>query len=43
MQALRWFFRGWRRLEMMAEFGRAEGARIPLTLNILGLARKQAG
>jgi cyclopropane fatty-acyl-phospholipid synthase-like methyltransferase len=43
MQVLRWFFRGWRRLEMMAEFGRAEGARIPLTLNILGLARKHAG
>lgn len=37
---LRLWFRGWRRLECMAEFGFAAGARIPLTLNILGIARK---
>jgi len=41
-QALRLAFRTLRRLEYMAEFGFQSGRTIPLTLNILAIARKSA-
>ncbi|HTQ31493.1 MAG TPA: class I SAM-dependent methyltransferase [Opitutaceae bacterium] len=34
------FFRAWRRLEYMAEFGRREGRCVPLSLNLLAVAHK---
>ena len=34
------FFRMWRRLEMMAELGPQQGRGVPLSLNLLGVARK---
>jgi cyclopropane fatty-acyl-phospholipid synthase-like methyltransferase len=34
------FFRWWRRLEMMAELGPAQGRAVPLSLNLLAVARK---
>lgn len=34
------FFRLWRRLEMMAELGPQQGRGVPLSLNLLGVARK---
>jgi SAM-dependent methyltransferase len=34
------FFRLFRRLEMISEFGWAQGSRIPLTLNILAIAKR---
>jgi len=37
------FFRGWRRMQFAAEFGFAPSRAIPLSLNIMGVARKPAG
>jgi SAM-dependent methyltransferase len=34
------FFRTWRRLEVMAELGPAQGRRVPLSLNLLIVAKK---
>ena len=34
------FFRTWRRLEVMAELGPQHGRTVPLSLNLLGIARK---
>jgi SAM-dependent methyltransferase len=34
------FFRTWRRLEMMAELGPGQGRNIPLSLNLLSVAKK---
>ena len=34
------FFRAWRRLELMAELGPQHGRGVPLSLNLLGVARK---
>ena len=34
------FFRCWRRLEVMAELGPQHGRTVPLSLNLLGVARK---
>jgi SAM-dependent methyltransferase len=34
------FFRSWRRLEVMAELGPQHGRTVPLSLNLLGVARK---
>jgi SAM-dependent methyltransferase len=34
------FFRAWRRLEVMAELGPQEGRSVPLSLNLLAVARK---
>jgi len=34
------FFRMWRRLEMMAELGPEQGRNIPLSLNLLSVAKK---
>ena len=36
------FFRTWRRLEVMAELGPQQGRIVPLSLNLLGIARKPA-
>ena len=36
------FFRTWRRLEVMAELGPQQGRTVPLSLNLLGVARKPA-
>ena len=35
------FFRLWRRLEMMAELGPQQGRAVPLTLNLLAVAKKK--
>jgi SAM-dependent methyltransferase len=37
------FFRLWRRLELMAELGPEQGRQVPLSLNLLALARKSSG
>jgi cyclopropane fatty-acyl-phospholipid synthase-like methyltransferase len=34
------FFRGWRRMEMIAELGTTWGKRVPLTFNLLAIAMK---
>lgn len=34
------FFRAWRRLEMIAEFGRSVGSQVPLSLNLIAVATK---
>jgi hypothetical protein len=34
------FFRLWRRLEMMAELGPSQGRQVPLSLNLLAVARR---
>jgi SAM-dependent methyltransferase len=38
---LRGLVRGWRRLEMIAEFGSDTGGSIPLSLNLLGVATRE--
>jgi SAM-dependent methyltransferase len=35
------FFRWWRRLQMMAELGPDQGRKVPLSLNLMGVARKR--
>ncbi len=35
------FFRFWRRLQMMAELGPDQGRQVPLSLNLMGVARKR--
>lgn len=40
-RGIRGLVRGWRRLEMIAEFGFDAGGSIPLTLNLLGIATKE--